>query len=58
MDDKDAYLPTAEEIAEGCRRIQATWTEAERKKRLVYQPAPLTVQIIDTSDLGTAELED
>lgn len=28
------YLPTPEEIAEGCRQIQASWSEDERDSRL------------------------
>lgn len=27
------YLPTPEQIAEDCRRIQAEWTDKEREKR-------------------------
>ena len=27
--------PTPEEIKEGCKRIQATWTEEERLRRIV-----------------------
>jgi hypothetical protein len=29
------YLPTLEEISLGCLRIQATWSRAERRRRLV-----------------------
>ncbi|WP_437186935.1 hypothetical protein SH668x_000306 [Planctomicrobium sp. SH668] len=30
----DVYLPTQEEIQAACAEIQATWTEAERARRL------------------------
>ncbi len=30
---EDFYCPTAEEIRAACRAIQATWSEAERRRR-------------------------
>ena len=32
LDDHGAYLPTPEEIEEGCRKIQAAWDEREERK--------------------------
>lgn len=37
------YLPTPEEIAEGCRLIQAEWSEAERRKRGAWMLSSWTV---------------
>lgn len=37
------YLPTPEEIAEGCRLIQAEWTEAERRRRGAWMFSSWTV---------------
>lgn len=32
-DDLAAYVPTPDEIREGCERIQATWTETQKRSR-------------------------
>ncbi len=34
---EDYYCPTAEEIRAACRAIQATWSEAERRRRMGYR---------------------
>lgn len=33
------YLPTAEEISQACREIQAGWSPAERRRRRGYRRA-------------------
>ena len=49
--DDDCYIPSEEEIAAACARIQAGWTPLERRRRCVTKPlAPLTW--IVTTDEG------
>jgi hypothetical protein len=33
VDETPHYIPTPEQIREGCRAIQATWSEAEEHRR-------------------------
>jgi hypothetical protein len=33
VDETPHYIPTPEQIREGCRLIQATWSEAEEQRR-------------------------
>ena len=47
VDHTAPFLPTLEEIAEGCAKIRQTWTEAEkRKRRGELLPEPWTVPIM------------
>lgn len=47
------HEPTPEEIRELCLGIQATWTEAERRKRCVYPEEPVETAKLKTPDLST-----
>ena len=45
---KTRYVdPTPEEIAEACRRIQATWSEEVRENRSVCKSQPFSVRRIE-----------
>lgn len=49
-EDKGAYKPEPEDIAAECEKIQATWTDAERKRRLgVYNPLEVETAVVNTS---------
>lgn len=42
IDERPSVLrwePTLGEIAEACRQIQASWTDAERERRTVFKPS-------------------
>lgn len=48
------YEPTPEEIRELCLGIQATWTEADRRKRCVYpDDEPVETALLKTPDTST-----
>lgn len=36
--EKQAYLPTVEEIRQACQEIQRGWTPEEREKRTRFRP--------------------
>lgn len=42
--------PTPREIAQACREIQATWSEAVREERQVTKPKPVTLKRVEMSD--------
>jgi hypothetical protein len=44
--------PTPKQIAAACLRIQATWTETERRKRCVYPEQPAETPIVAAKSLG------
>lgn len=56
-DEETAYLPTPDEIAAACKRIQAGWAPEERESRRVGVGCALAPQIDDTLfDRGAAYL--
>lgn len=50
-EDRDAYMPTKEEIRAACARIQATWSEYERYKRMVTPPSRWLLPVVKGQDL-------
>lgn len=42
--------PTPHEIAQACREIQATWSQAVREDRQVTKPKPVTLKRVEMSD--------
>ena len=40
------YLPTREQIAEECRKIQATWTPRDWELRAVGKPRPVETKVV------------
>jgi hypothetical protein len=52
--DQNGYLPTEEEIAAGCREVQATWNRREERKRRQWAiAAPVTVP--EVAGMGEVE---
>lgn len=48
-----AYLPTPEEIAEGCRKIQAEWSEeVEMERRVIKNRQPDYGRVVRTGEQG------
>lgn len=47
-EDHLCYLPTAEEIAAACERIQAKWSESERESHCVTKCEPVELPIWNT----------
>lgn len=43
----EGYTPTPEEIAAACLRIQATWSDAERERRLVFKVDIYTIPVCE-----------
>lgn len=43
---KEDYLPTENEILEGCREVQKTWTEEQEQKRSVFKIQRFNIKVI------------
>ena len=55
-DEKAEFLPTPQEIADGCQRIQSRWTPEERRRRIqCHDPnRRVTAPTISVADLDVA----
>lgn len=40
-DDQADYIPSPQEIRDGCTKIQKTWSPRERRRRSFYKPLPV-----------------
>lgn len=52
------FIPTPEEIRRACLRIQATWSEAERRKRAGIVVEPWEPPQVDSRELFGAPERD
>ncbi|WP_146446760.1 hypothetical protein [Botrimarina colliarenosi] len=50
--DRQPNDPTEDEIAERCAEIRATWTEAERRRRIVGPAEEMTVEVVSVRELA------